>query len=111
MIEYLFGLPGDRHEIVNANDMATAIRYFFARTSEIEQFVPDEYIRTDAEGHWVGYLHEHLGFLPEYRKDACIPIFLKERYAWRQVGRIPLSDARNVNRSMIVGPHKLPQSP
>ena len=111
MIEYLFGQPRDRHEIVHANDMATAIRYFFARVSNVELYVPDEYIRTDPEGHWLGYLHEHLGFLPEYRKDACIPICLKERSAWKQIGKIPLSDALSVNRSMIVGPRKLPSGP
>ena len=109
MNEFLFGLPEDRHEIVNANDMATAIRYFFARVANAEAYVPDEYIRTDPEGHWVGCLHEHLGFIPEYRNDACIPIYLRERSMWKQIGKIALSDALRVNRSVLTGPRRLPE--
>jgi hypothetical protein len=111
MNEFLFGQPKDRHEIISANDMATAIRYFFVKVSSVEVYVPDEYIRTDSEGHWVGYLHEHLGFIPEYGNDACIPIYLKERSIWKQVGKIALSDALKVNRTIIAGPRRLPNRP
>jgi hypothetical protein len=108
MNEFLFGLPEDRHEIINANDMTTAIRYFFARIQNPDVYVPDEYIRTDSEGHWVGSLHDHLGFIPEYKSDACIPIYLRERSMWKQIGKIALSDALKVNRSIIIGPRELP---
>jgi hypothetical protein len=108
MNEFRFGVADERNEVIFANDLKTAVRYFYSRVSNPEVCVPDRYIRTDGNGNWIGTLHDHLGFLPEYRADACIPVFLRIGDSWTEVATIPLSTALGIIRANIDGAPKLP---
>jgi hypothetical protein len=108
MNEFLFGEPDNLHEIIFANDRETAIRYFHAKVQSPELYVPDAFIKTDNEGHWVGYYHDHLGFIPEYTPEAGIPLYIKDGSDWKFIENILLSSALKVIRGIIKGPHRLP---
>ena len=107
MHEFLFGDPNDRHEIIFANDKETAIHYFHAKTAAPELYVPDKYIKTDDQGVCIGIYHDHLGFLPEYTSEACIPFCIREQSGWHPLESILLSDALKVTRRLISGPRRL----
>lgn len=111
MNEFLFGELDNRHEIVFANDLETAIRYFYSKILSPELYVPDKYIKTDKSGAWVGTYQDHLGFIPEYIPEACIPLSMRAGANWRQVGSLLLSEALRTNRALIAGPRRLSGKP
>ena len=111
MHEFLFGELCNLHEIIFANDKETAIRHFHAKVSTPELYVPDKYIKTDGQGVWIGTYHDHLGFIPEYTSEACIPFFMRVEGGWKPLESILLSKALKVNRKLISGPRRLTEGP
>ena len=84
--DFLFGDPNGRHVVISAKDRNTAVWRFYTEGNSLKDFVPEKYLMTDTEGHWIGAYDSHAEmFIHQYSSNACVPVFVKDGDEWRQI--------------------------